>query len=49
MKKLYGEAGRGNEAGMSDKFYHWGALLGFIGIIDEGYVASPQLPLNDEK
>jgi len=43
------ETGRGDDAGMSDKFYHWGALLGFIGIMDEGYVASPQLPLNDEK
>jgi len=39
------ETGRGDDAGMSDKFYHWGALLGFIGIIDEGYVPSPQLPL----
>ena len=39
------ETGRGDDAGMSDKFYHWGALLGFIGIMDEGYVPSPQLPL----
>jgi putative isomerase len=39
------ESGRGDDAGMSDKFYHWGALLGLIGIIDEGYMASPQLPL----
>ncbi len=39
------ETGRGDDAGMSDKFYHWGALLGFIGIIDEGYVPSPQVPI----
>jgi neutral trehalase len=43
------ETGQGDDAGMSDKFYHWGALLGYIGIIDEGYVASPQLPLMDKK
>ena len=34
-------------AGMSDKFYHWGALLGYIGIIEEGYVPSPQQQLHD--
>jgi len=39
------ETGRGDDAGMSDKFYHWGALLGFIGIIDEGYLPSHQLPI----
>jgi len=39
--------GQGDDAGMSDKFYHWGALLGFIGLIEEGYVASPLLPLNE--
>jgi len=39
------ETGQGDDAGMSDKFYQWGALLGFIKIIDEGYVPSPQNPL----
>jgi neutral trehalase len=34
-------SGRGNDAGMSDPFYHWGALLGFIDIIDKGYVKYP--------
>jgi putative isomerase len=43
------ETGRGDDAGMSDKFYHWGALLGFIGLMEEGCIASPQLPLNEEK
>ena len=42
------ETGRGDDAGMSDKFYHWGALLGYIGIIEEGYIPSPQLPLIKE-
>jgi len=41
------ETGQGNDAGMSDKFYHWGALLGFIGLIEEGHIASPLLPLNE--
>jgi hypothetical protein len=43
------ETGQGDDAGMSDKFYHWGALLGFIGIMEEGCIPSPQLPLNSEK
>jgi len=43
------ETGQGDDAGMSDKFYHWGALLGCIGIIDEGYVPSPQVPIGDVK
>jgi putative isomerase len=43
------KTGQGDDAGMSDKFYHWGALLGFIGLMEEGCIASPQLPLNEEK
>jgi len=42
------ETGRGDDAGSwSDEFYHWGALLGFISLMDKGYVPSPQLPLAD--
>ena len=41
--------GRGDDSKMSDKFYHWGALLGFIGLIEEGYVPSPQLQLKNNK
>jgi len=41
------ETGQGDDAGMSDKFYHWGALLGFIGLIEEGHIASPLLPLTE--
>jgi len=40
------ETGQGDDAGMSSKFYHWGALLGFIGLMEDGYVPSPQDPLN---
>lgn len=32
-----------------DLFYHWGALLGFIDIIDKGYVPSPHLQLAGKK
>ena len=28
--------GAGGDAGASDAFYHWGALLTFIGILDSG-------------
>jgi hypothetical protein len=35
--------GTGDEAGIwSDAFYHWGALLGFMDMLDKGYVPSPQ-------
>lgn len=29
--------GQGDDAGRSDRFYHWGALLGFISLIEDGY------------
>ena len=41
------ETGQGNDDSWSDSFYHWGALLGFIDIIDKGYMPSPQQPLKD--
>ncbi|GHT39623.1 hypothetical protein AGMMS49965_06150 [Bacteroidia bacterium] len=34
--------GVGDDVGNSDKFYHWGALLGFITLIEEGYFESEQ-------
>ncbi len=38
--------GGGGEADTwSDAFYHWGALLGFIDIIDRGYMPRPELSL----
>jgi hypothetical protein len=30
-------SGQGDDVENSDKFYHWGALLGFITLIEEGY------------
>jgi hypothetical protein len=30
--------GAGDDVENSDKFYHWGALLGFITLIEEGYI-----------
>ncbi len=30
---------------MGDNYYHWGALLGFISFIENGYVANPMKPL----
>ena len=29
--------GQGDDVESSDKFYHWGALLGFINLMEEGY------------
>ena len=40
--------GQGDDSGMSDKFYHWGALLGFMDMIEEGDVPSPQVSLSRE-
>ena len=34
------ETGQGNDDSWSDSFYHWGALLGFIDMMDKGYVAA---------
>ncbi|MDR1814824.1 MAG: hypothetical protein LBR18_08280 [Tannerella sp.] len=31
------DSGLGDDVRNSDKFYHWGALLGFITLIEEGY------------
>jgi len=38
--------GQGNDDSWSDAFYHWGALLGYIGIIEQGYVQPPELSLS---
>jgi putative isomerase len=43
------ENGQGDDSGMSDAFYHWGSLLGFIDIIDKGFVPPPQYPLTEKK
>jgi putative isomerase len=43
------ETGSGDDSGMSDSFYHWGVLLGFIDIIDKGFVQSPENALTQKK
>ncbi|MDD6209764.1 MAG: trehalase family glycosidase [Bacteroidales bacterium] len=40
-----GITGIGHDIFSSDSFYHWGALLGFIGLIEDGYMPDPALPL----
>jgi glycogen debranching enzyme len=30
----------------SDKFYHWGGLLGLVDLIDNGFVSGPEIPLS---
>jgi hypothetical protein len=45
-ENYHADNGRGGEADTwSDAFYHWGALLGFMDMIDRGYVPRPELRL----
>lgn len=39
------DKGEGDDVANSDKFYHWGALLGFISFIEKGYLLPPLKPL----
>ena len=41
-----GTTGEGCDRGNSDKFYHWGGLLALIALMDAGYVAGPEQPLD---
>lgn len=43
------ETGRGDDEARkwSDPFYHWGALLGFISLIEDGYVENPGKKLEE--
>jgi len=43
------DTGMGCDSKYSDKFYHWGALLSLIAMIDKGYVAAPEEPLNKRR
>jgi hypothetical protein len=36
------DTGEGCDVRSSDKFYHWGALLALVALIDAGYVAAPE-------
>ncbi|MET4082724.1 putative isomerase [Pedobacter sp. UYP30] len=42
------ENGEGDDVPNSDKFYHWGALLGFISIVEDGNMGNPLQPLNQK-
>ncbi len=42
------ETGEGDDVANSDKFYHWGALLGFISFIEKGYIMPPLKPLHSQ-
>jgi len=33
---------------MGDNYYHWGALLGFIELMEKGYVENPMKPFHNE-
>lgn len=49
-ENYHAENGNGGEAETwSDAFYHWGALLGFIDIIDQNYTPSPELSIPANK
>jgi putative isomerase len=37
--------GEGCDKPNSDRFYHWGALLGLISFIEEGYLEGPEKPI----
>jgi hypothetical protein len=40
-----GDTGEGCDVRNSDKFYHWGGLLGLIALIEAGYMEGPERPL----
>jgi putative isomerase len=49
-ENYHAENGRGGEAETwSDAFYHWGALLGFMDIIDRGYTPFPEQSLQSKR
>jgi neutral trehalase len=41
------ETGEGCDVRNSDRFYHWGGLLGLIALIEAGHLPPPEQPLND--
>lgn len=38
------DSGSGTDRSISDRFYHWGALLGLIGLIEGGHYPMLRLP-----
>ncbi len=39
--------GEGCDVSSSDRFYHWGSLLGLIALMEKGYVPAPENPLRN--
>jgi neutral trehalase len=37
--------GRGGDQPNSDRFYHWGGLLGMIALLEAGYLEGPEKPI----
>jgi neutral trehalase len=44
-ENFHGDTGEGCDVALSDKFYHWGALLSLIAMMDAGYVEGPEKAL----
>ena len=44
-ENYHADTGMGCDGKHSNSFYHWGALLSLIAMIDKGYVAAPEEPL----
>ena len=44
-ENYHGDTGMGCDSKYSNSFYHWGALLSLIAMMDGGYVAGPEEPL----
>ncbi len=42
-------SGEGFDVGSSQKSYYWGALLGFMSLIEDGYVEAPEKPISTNK
>lgn len=43
------DTGEGCDKRNSDRFYHWGALLGIIAFIESGYLKGNETPLDDSQ
>jgi len=41
--------GEGFDVGSSQKSYYWGALLGFISLMENGFVEAPEKPISTKK
>jgi hypothetical protein len=46
-ENYHADSGSGCDAGNSDRFYHWGGLLGTIALIEAGHLPGPEQPLGN--